>query len=281
MSSFINIVLLLFIIISCGNKPSSAELIGKFQQDKDLFLAQFDCKTDVDDLHSVAAVATLLADERFKDINFYAVAGTYGTQEGLYVPANELFKAAFGNKWSDAHSNYDRALKEVSAIVKKTLENNGNIWIAEAGQSDFSADLIKNIQTVLPQINLKSRINIVQHSDWNEDQTSPEDLSFVKSNITYHRIPDGNVTGNGSPGFRTETMVNWQDYIKDAKLIEIWDIALELANRYNGKDDRYNNPAVANGGLDFSDVSETCWIFGFENLKDAGEFFKEFSTTRL
>ena len=29
-----------------------------------------------------------------------------------------------------------------------------------------------------------------------------------------------------------------------------------IANRYNGKDNRHNNPAIANGGLDFSDVSE-------------------------
>ena len=124
---------------------------------------------------------------------------------------------------------------------------------------------------------MKSRINIVQHSNWNEKQTTPEDLSFVKSNIAYHKIPDGNVIGNGSPGFYTESLVNWQDYIKEPKLVDIWMMAIDVANVYNGKDNRHNNPAIANGGLDFSDVAETCWIFGFENLENAEQFFKEFS----
>ncbi len=34
--------------------------IGKFNKDKDLYLAHFDCKTDVDDIHSIAGVATIL-----------------------------------------------------------------------------------------------------------------------------------------------------------------------------------------------------------------------------
>jgi hypothetical protein len=31
------------------------------------------------------------------------------------------------------------------------------------------------------------------------------------------------------------------------------------------------------GGLDFSDASETCWIFGFNDLEDSKAFFQEFS----
>jgi len=267
----------LFIFTIFGGNPSLSNVIGKFNTDKDLFIAQFDCKTDVDDLHSIAGVATILADHRFKNVNFHAVAGTYGIQDGLYVPANELFNAAFGNKWSDAHSNYIQAVHDVSAIIKKTLENDGNISIAEAGQSDFSADVIRNIKSILPTIDLESRINIVQHSNWNENQTTAEDLTFVKSNISYHKIPDGNVIGNGSPGLVTDSLVNWQDYFKEPNLLNIWNMALDLANSYNGKDNRYQNPAIAKGGLDFSDVSETCWIFGFENLENVEQFFKEFS----
>ena len=30
--------------------------------------------------------------------------------------------------------------------------------------------------------------------------------------------------------------------------------------------------------MDFSDVSETCWIFGFAALPDAEAFFREFAT---
>jgi hypothetical protein len=56
-------------------------------------------------------------------------------------------------------------------------------------------------------------------------------------------------------------------------------MAIEIANKYNGKEDRYKNPEIANGGLDFSDVSETCWIFGFESLINIEQFFQEFSTS--
>lgn len=30
--------------------------------------------------------------------------------------------------------------------------------------------------------------------------------------------------------------------------------------------------------MDFSDVSETCWTFGFDSLSDAEAFFREFAT---
>jgi hypothetical protein len=197
----------------------------------------------------------------------------------LYVPANELFEAAFGRNWSDAHSNFELALKEVTLIATNTMENGGNIWIADAGQSDFSAVLVRNIKSSLPKIDTKSRINVVQHSDWNESVTAPDNLSYVKSNASYHKIPDGNVLGNGSPGLKTDKIVNWQDYITHPEIAHIWEMAIEIANKYNGKEDRYKNAEIANGGLDFSDVSETCWIFGFESLINIEQFFQEFSTS--
>jgi hypothetical protein len=120
------------------------------------------------------------------------------------------------------------------------------------------------------------RVHIVQHADWNEEVTSPEALAFVKEAATYHRIPDGNVVGNGTPGFRTENPVEWRAAIRNARLTEIWETAIRIGNAYNGVDGRYLNTAIKGGGLDFSDVSETAWIFGFEDLVDASDFFREF-----
>ena len=272
-------ILLAFIVITLYSS-SEAQLIGKFNIEKDLFLAQFDCKTDVDDIYSIAGVATMLADPRFSNVKYHAVAGAYGIQEGLYVPPNDLFKIAFGSHWSDAHSNFKQALSEVTKLVTNTLEDGGDIWIAEAGQSNFSASLIKNIKTISPSIKTKSRIHIVQHSDWNENNTSPDDLTYVKENTDYIKIPDGNTIGNGSPGFSTEEKVNWKKYITDSRRKNIWEKAIEIANKYNGKDGRYKNPAIAKGGMDFSDVSESCWIFGFNHLKNVEDFFKEFASSK-
>jgi hypothetical protein len=268
----------LVIIMSCTLESTETSLIGKFNVKKDLFLAQFDCKTDVDDVHSVAGVATMLSDPRLSNVQIHAVAGTYGIQEGLYVPADTLFNFVFRNNWSDAHSDYANALNEVTLLATNILKDNGDIWIAEAGQSDFTAGLIKNIKDTLPAIVTTQRIHVVQHSEWNENNTTPDNLAYVKVHADYHKIPDGNVISNGSPGFYNEEKINLQAYITDIRLLKIWQLAMEIANQFNGKEGRHNNPAIAKGGLDFSDVSETCWIFGFNHLKNAEQFFEEFSS---
>jgi hypothetical protein len=259
------------------SKPDSIKTLGNFDVKNDLYLAHFDSKTDVDDLHSVAGVATMMADPRFAKVEYHAVAGAYGIQQGRYVPANNLFEMVFGEHWSDAHTDFEKALNEVTIIAMNTLNNGGFVWIADAGQSDFSAALVRNIASEMPKIDLKNRVHIVQHSDWNESVTSPEDLAFVKEHTSYHRIPDGNSVGNGTPGFNTEQEVEWQNYFSDSELINIWQTAIEGANKYNGAEGRYNNLSIAKGGLDFSDVAETAWIFGFDGLEDVTAFFTEFS----
>lgn len=268
-------------LASCGfQRDSEPDLLGRFDRNKDLYLAHFDLKTDVDDVHSVAGVATMLADPRFSNVNFHAVAGAYGIQEGPYVPAEKVFDLAFGDHWSDAHGDFDKALDEVLRLSIETLGDGGSIWIADAGQSDFSAALIRSILELAPAAPIKDRVNVVQHSDWNEEVTTAEDLSFVKETASYNKIPDGNAPGNGSPGFRSMTAVNWQEHVSDARLTETWTTAVEIANRYNGADGRYLNEAIRAGGLDFSDVAETAWIFGFSDLVDANDFFEEFSAAK-
>lgn len=272
-------VLLLLVIISCRSTSMAQipDTAVRFQIGKDLLLAQFDCKTDVDDLHSVAAFATLMAHPDYSDVDYHAVAGTYGTQGGLYVPANNLFQLAFANNWSDAHSDREKALREVQEKVLETINKGGNIWVADAGQSDFSALLIQALQSESPGTNLKERIHVVQHSNWNESVTTPSLLTYVKENVTYHKIPDGNLVGNGTPGFRTPGYSTWKGQLQEPRLLAIWHLAVSIGDQYNGKDGRYNNSAVASGGLDFSDVSETCYILGLDSIKDTAEYFERFA----
>jgi len=246
----------------------------RFNTETDLLLVQFDCKTDVDDLHTAAALTMLMSHPDFsKKINYHSVAGTYGIQDGLYVPPNDLFQLAFDDNWTDAHENLKEAVENVKNLVISTLAKKGDVWIAEAGQSDFTAKLIQTIQTEMPNVNTSQRIHVVQHSNWNEKVTSPDSLQFVKANADYHKIPDGNAVGNGTPGFRDPEFSNWNEIIKDANLLEIWQLAVDLGNKYNAKDGRYNNEAVSEGGLDFSDLSEVCWILGLEDIKDTEQFF--------
>jgi hypothetical protein len=269
-----------FLFLSVSSLYTSVDMDSKvrtFKKGKDLLLVQFDCKTDVDDLQTAAALATLLSDSNFTNINYHAVAGTYGIQEGLYVPPNDLFQLAFGDHWTDAHNNVKGAVEKVKPLVIKTLSKNGHVWIADAGQSDFSAELVKAVQKDLPKIKTSKRIHVVQHADWNEEVTTPEKLDFVKQHTNYIKIPDGNGVGNGTPGFRSPDFNGLDDKITNPKLKEIWQLAIDLSNRYNGKEGRYLNEAIAAGGLDFSDLSEVCWILGIKNIKDTEQFFTLYS----
>jgi len=197
------------------------------------------------------------------------------------VPPNDLLNLAFGNNWTDAHEDFESAVYKVKDIVTKTLKNQGDIWIAEAGQSDFSAALEKAIKAYFPEINTSQRIHVVQHSNWNEEATSPEGLKFVKENTYYQKIPDGNAVGNGSPGFRSPDYTNWEDEITDPGLFEIWQLATDIANKYNGKEGRYDNEAISAGGLDFSDRSIVCWALEMRDIEDAEEFFNLYSSLTI
>ncbi len=273
------LIIIAIILWSCRSNDldNGALQAGSFNIEKDFLLVQYDCKTDVDDLHTIAAFFTLMSDPNFSKINYHAVAGTYGIQGGLYVPPNPLLELAFKDNWTNAHNNTQTAVEQVRSKITATLLNKGDVWIAEAGQSDFTAELIKSIQTNLPEINTSENIHVVQHSDWNEKSTSPEDLEFVKKNTDYHKIPDGNVVGNGTPGFLTAEYTQWKDKITNPQLIEVWELAIEISNEYNGKNGRYNNKAISQGGMDFSDLSEVCWILGINDIKDTAEFFNIYS----
>jgi hypothetical protein len=243
---------------------------------KDLLLVQLDSKTDIDDLHTAAGLATLLHHPDYKDLNYFAIAGTYGIQEGLYVPPNELMKLAFRNNWADAHNKRDKSIKEVIKKAEKTIRNGGSVWVAEAGQSDFTADWVQKLVEKNPSLNIKERVHVVQHSDWNESVTEPSKLKYAQSITDYHKIADGNAFGNGTPGLKSDGKINWERKLNNQQLTLVWNTAIRLGNQYNGKDGRYLNKSVAEGGLDFSDLSEVCYILNLMNIKDANEFFTYF-----
>ena len=48
----------------------------------------------------------------------------------------------------------------------------GQVWVAEAGQSDFSADWLQRVYALDLPVDVKARVHVVQHSDWNESVRS-------------------------------------------------------------------------------------------------------------
>ncbi|MGA9658534.1 MAG: hypothetical protein WBQ60_05500 [Asticcacaulis sp.] len=256
-------------------------MLGHFNPSKDILIANFDSKTDPDDLHSIAALGTLLADKRLHCVNYIAVAGAYGIQSGDYIKDPALFNLAFGDNWADADGTArPQAVITVADRAMAVLDKGGDIWIQEAGQSDVSAAVIRRIQAQRPKTDTQKRIHIVQHSNWNEDQTSPEDLAFVRANTNYNKIADGNATGNGTPGFNTADGADWAALLARPVTGAIWAqakkdaLSANAANIATGKG--YNNHNIQAGGFDFSDAAEATWIFGFNDLKNSHAFFETF-----
>lgn len=250
--------------------------IGHFDAARDLLIANFDSKTDPDDFHSVAALATMLADPRLACVRYIAVAGAYGQQEGKFLPAPRLYDLAFRSRWTDADRDREQAAALVAAEASEALRKGGHIWVQEAGQSDFTAMVLRRLEAAAPGIEIRARITVVQHSDWNEEQTAPEALAYVGARTGYVKIPDGNVSGNGSPGFRTADGALWEAVLSRPRIGAIWAEARRQASSTNGRNGGYDNPAIAAGGFDFSDAAEAAWIFGFSNLRDPADFFKTF-----
>lgn len=257
-----------------GFGPAAA-VSSQFQPEQDLLVANFDSKPDPDDLQAIAALGTMLQHERFSEVDFLAVAGAYGTQGGSYIAAPKLFKLAFGDQWVDAHGDREAAVKAASQRAIKTLKDGGDVWLQEAGQSDFSAMLVKAIRAELPALNSKQRIHTVQHSTWNEEQTTPEDFLYVREYTDYSKIPDGNGGGNGTPSFNNKDGRWWTIVTQHEQLGALWKEAKRLSDANNAHAG-YDNPTIAAGGFDFSDTVEATWIFNLNQLKDTDDFFATF-----
>lgn len=248
-----------------------AAIIGQFDPARDVLIANYDSKPDVDDLQSVAGLGTVLADPAFACVQYLATAGAYGTQDGDFIPASHLFDLAFGDRWVDAHADRDAAIERLAKVAGAALANGGKVWITEAGQSDVSAAMIRK----LPEEHW-GNIHLVQHSDWNESTTSEADIYFVRRKIRYHRISDGNFAGNGSPSFNTHDAVHWPALLGDRRIGAIWTEAKRLSDLHNPTA-AYVNPAVSAGGLDFSDTAEVAYVFGFDDMADVGDFVARFA----
>ena len=256
---------------------TSAAPIGRFDASEDLLIANFDNKPDTDDLLAVAGLTTMLRDERFACVRFVATNGAYGSiNPGEFIEADPLFDLAFGDAWADAHGDRRAAERFLSEHALTTLRAGGDVWIMEAGQSDLTAAVAQRVSEAEPSIDVRSRMHLVQHSAINEALATPSALAYVHNNLDYVEIADGNVVGNGTPGFMTTNGAAWPALLADPESGAVWAEAQRLAVERNPAT-IFPNTAIAVGGLDFSDVAEAAYIFGFEDLVDVEAFVAEFA----
>jgi hypothetical protein len=255
----------------CRSAPS----LGRFEPATDLLIANFDNKPDTDDLLAAAGLTTMLRDERFACVRSIATTGAYGNNPGTFIDASALFDLAFGDAWVDAHADRAAAVTFLADRALATLRAGGDVWIMEAGQSDVTAAAARHVIEAEPAIDLRSRIHLVQHSAINEAWATPSALTYVQDRLDYIKIADGNTVGNGTPGFNTRSDAAWPDLLADPASGPVWAEARRTAVEVNPTTG-FENDAIAAGGLDFSDLVEATYIFGFEDLVDAEDFVAEF-----
>lgn len=257
---------------------TSAAPIGRFKPAADLLIANFDNKPDTDDLLAAAGLTTMLRDDRFRCVRYVATTGAYGAiNPGAYVKPDSLFDLAFGDHWADAHADRPAAARFLAKRALARLRAGGDVWIMEAGQSDLTAAVAQRVSEAHPSMDLRTRVHLVQHSEINEALATPSALASVQSHLDYIKIADGNVVGNGTPGFKTPSGAAWPALLADPESGSVWAEAQRLAVE-NNPTTGFPNDAIAAGGLDFSDVAEAAYIFGFEDLVDADAFVAEFAT---
>lgn len=254
-------------LANCGDGGK----IGLFDPSRDLLVANYDSKPDVDDLQAVAGLGSVLAHPDFACVDYIATSGAYGSQGGKFLVAPALFSLAFGDKWLDAHGARNSTIAALAERMQATIAAGGRVWVAEAGQSDVTAASVDR----LPK-EMWTSVHVVQHSYWNESQSSKEAMQTVVYGTRYHRIQDGNFPDNGSPAFNTFDGSHWQALLSDPEVGPIWREAKRLSDLHNPVAD-YVNPAVAAGGLDFSDTVEIAYIFGFDDMQGVSEFVERFA----
>ncbi|QBG48529.1 hypothetical protein EGM51_14375 [Verrucomicrobia bacterium S94] len=247
-----------------------------FDADRDLLIAQYDSKPDPDDLHAQAAAGCMLRHPDWKNVKVFAVAGAYGIQKGNYMDSSALFTMVFGEKnkgWTDAHNERDASVERIKKRAEAVLNKGGKVWVAEAGQSNITADWVKVlIDDGMNEAIVKTRVIVVQHSKWNEDQTDAADLAYVKQKTTYFALDDGNApfgeTGWGdrgdysTPEFRNKSTEYMQSAKRSAnpKASAYWTEAERIIDHYYPEGFPHEWSFIKPGGVDFSDTVEIWWI---------------------
>lgn len=261
-----------------------------FDKKKDILIAQFDSKPDPDDIHAQAALGSMLAHKDLKGVNYYAVAGAVGIQNGEFIDSEGLFNMVFGKKWTNAHADWSGSVQKITNKVISTLEKGGKVWVQEAGQSNITADWIVEVLKIVPETKVKKNIIVVQHSKWNEDQTDATDLEYVKNKTNYFAIDDGNASENekwgdrgsySTPEYRSKDK-KWMVLAKSSpnkKARKFWVEADRVIAEMFPNKFPHEWSYIHHDGVDYSDCVEDWWIFNIgEVANDNAKFWSRYVT---
>lgn len=188
-------ILLLFASVLSASAQDGAKV---FFPGRDFISLHYDHAPDKDDGHSVAADRTILQSMfgiEWIRLHTVAVSGTYGKNAKTFNTGSDAVMDAAWNgcgDWLAAHKNRESAVGELVVRWTKTMQAGGDVWVKEGGQSDVTAAVLERIQKGSPTLDTAKRVHVVQHSNWNENQTTEAALAYTKRNSDYIRIRDAN-----------------------------------------------------------------------------------------
>ncbi len=230
-----------------------------FNPQSDLISLHYDHAPDLDDGQSAAADRTLLESlfgHEWLAAHVVAVSGAYGRNAGQFVAASDAVMDAAWNDaggWVAAHRDRARAVAALTDRWRRTLNAGGDVWVKEGGQSDITAAVVARIAQRDSALDLRRRIHVVQHSTWNEDQTTPEALRYTREHTDYIRIGDANKYLNIAGGDKAFVAAA----VSHPVFGRIWRSAFA-----------YYDPSVR---VDFSDTGELLHLLGIGEIS-VGEF---------
>ena len=272
--------------ISCDKTAPNTTL----DKTTDLIVLHFDFGDDPDDGHAAVAAKVLL--DHFSIPDFWIVAGTNSRWQNNYIDAadtlmNSLFDQGI---WSKANilndDTWSQAIASSSLKWSETLNNGGDIWIAEGGPSDFTSAVLMSMESRIHSCNWQSRIHVIQHSAINESNTGrlqndqrTNDLAYVRSSTDYINIDNGNALNatadlhaNNATTAENSTFVN-------LALSGEYQVHWQAGFQFLGPGTDSNSPVEnASGKLDFSSTVELLHILQVPVLQvsDWDDFAQKF-----
>ncbi len=244
--------------------PQRPALASPFDPERDLLSLHYDHAPGLDDAHAAVASRAI---SLWLGIQPHVVSGTYGygNKREYNSGSEKVMRDAWGGDWHNAHADRGGALSATVTAWLATIDGGGTIWIAEGGQSNFTADVIREIKARRPGLDTRLSIQLVQHSDFNETATADKDLAYVKAETTYTRIADGNKVNatadldKNDDSFRRKAL--------NSSLGATWRSAFEYTSDWNNR-------------ADFSDTVEVLHILGVgtDIVADTDDFADYFFT---
>lgn len=305
----------LFLLV-CVSVSAQAQRHGVpvFNKSKDMLVAHFDAIGDRDDIHAMAAVGSMMAHNDLSGTNVLAVLGTRSPalKHHPQFRPSALLDAAFGKEnWLDAIKVIDSpqsvASKRVrDALVKRVVAalnktNDSRVYVLEGGMSDFTDYWLRaliNQKNGVGVATVKSRVVVVQHSWYNEKNTTRWRLENVIAKANYIQVDDGNfLFGNGvnnwvigdadnrgantarlqgrgddkkgvyNKGVRNGGHPKWINAARSSsnnkvKARQLWILADDYVKNNTRIGRAKNTNVFKEGGTDYSDTVSLLWIIG-------------------